>query len=80
PVNEVPVNGTLLGENKNITQASAEVVRAELADVTTYTDVTPIRLPKGTVLNGAEINPILIGGEVPAGFGSGDVTMTVLSD
>ena len=80
PVNEVPVNGTLLGENKNITQASAEVVRAELADVTTYTDVTPIRLPKGTVLNGAEIGPILIGGEVPAGFGSGDVTMTVLSD
>lgn len=80
PVNEVPVNGTLLGENKNITQASAEVVRAELADVTTYTDVTPIRLPKGTVLNGAEISPILIGGEVPAGFGSGDVTMTVLSD
>jgi len=56
------------------------VVRAELADVTTYTDVTPIRLPKGTVLNGAEISPILIGGEVPAGFGSGDVTMTVLSD
>ncbi|MEP5286450.1 MAG: Ig-like domain-containing protein [Alloalcanivorax venustensis] len=80
PINQVPVNGTLLGENKNITQASAEVVRAELADVTTYTDVTPIRLPKGTVLNGAEINPILIGGEVPAGFGSGDVTMTVLSD
>jgi len=80
PVNEVPVNGTLLGENKNITQASAEVVRAELADVTTYTDVTPIRLPKGTVLKGAAINPILIGGEVPAGFGSGDVTMTVLSD
>ncbi len=80
PVNEVPVNGTLLGENKNITQASAEVVRAELADVTTYTDVTPIRLPKGTVLNGAAINPILIGGEVNAGFGSGDVTMTVLSD
>ena len=80
PVNEVPVNGTLLGENDNITQASAEVVRAELADVTTYTDVTPIRLPKGTILNGAEINPILIGGEVPAGFGSGDVTMTVLSD
>jgi len=80
PINQVPVNGTLLGENKNITQASAEVVRAELADVTTYTDVTPIRLPKGTVLNGAEISPILIGGEVPAGFGSGDVTMTVLSD
>lgn len=80
PVNEVPVNGTLLGENDNITQASADVVRAELADVTTYTDVTPIRLPKGTVLKGAEINPILIGGEVPAGFGSGDVTMTVLSD
>ena len=80
PINQVPVNGTLLGEDDNITQASAEVVRAELADVTTYTDVTPIRLPKGTVLNGAEINPILIGGEVPAGFGSGDVTMTVLSD
>jgi hypothetical protein len=80
PVNEVPVNGVLLGENKNITQASAMAVRAELADVTTYPDVTPIRLPKGTVLNGTAIDPVLIGGEIPAGFGSGDVTMTVLSD
>ncbi|MBF5057842.1 hypothetical protein Y5W_03136 [Alcanivorax sp. 521-1] len=79
-VNQVPVNGTLLGEDANVTQARAESVIAELGDATQFPETLPIRLPKGTVLNGDEINPILIGGEVPAGFGSGDVTMTLLSD
>ena len=79
-VNQVPVNGTLLGEDANITQARAESVIAELGDATQFPETLPIRLPKGTVLNGDEINPILIGGEVDAGFGSGDVTMTLLSD
>ncbi|MBL7250207.1 Ig-like domain-containing protein [Alloalcanivorax marinus] len=79
-VNQVPVNGTLLGEDANITQARAESVVAELADATRFAEITPIRLPKGTVLRGDEISPIMIGGEVAAGFGSGDVTMTLLSD
>ena len=79
-INQVPVNGTLLGEDANVTQAQSELVIAELADVTQYTDVTPIRLPKGTLLEGTPIEMVKIGGEVDAGFGSGDVTMRVLSD
>ena len=79
-INQIPVNGTLLGEGVNFTQAEAEMVIAELADVTQYTEVTPIRLPKGTLLEGQPIDIVRIGGEVNAGFGSGDVTMRVLSD
>ncbi|MED5603806.1 Ig-like domain-containing protein [Alloalcanivorax venustensis] len=81
PINQVPVNGVLLGEEgQNFTQAEASHVIAELADVTQYTEVTPIRLPKGTLLKGLPIDMVKIGGEVEAGFGSGDVTMRVLSD
>ena len=79
-INQVPVNGVLLGEDVNVTQAQSDLVIAELADVTQYTDVTPIRLPKGTLLEGTPIEMVKIGGEVDAGFGSGDVTMRVLSD
>lgn len=79
-INQVPVNGVLLGEDVNVTQAQSERVIAELADVTQYTDVTPIRLPKGTLLEGLPIDIVRIGGTVNAGFGSGDVTMRVLSD
>ncbi|ARB46127.1 Ig-like domain-containing protein [Alloalcanivorax xenomutans] len=79
-INQVPVNGTLLGENANITQATNDAVEAELADVTVYPDVTPIRLPRGTVLDGSAIEQIMIGGKVPAGFGSGPVKMVLLSD
>ena len=43
------MNGVLLGEDANVTQAQSDFVIAELADVTQYTDVTPIRLPKGTL-------------------------------
>jgi hypothetical protein len=79
-INQVPVNGTLLGENVNVTQAHSEAVEAELADVTVYPEVTPIRIPRGTTLSGSAIEEVMIGGEVPAGFGSGDVTMVFLSD
>jgi len=80
-VNTVPVNGTLLGtDGQNFTQARADSVIAELGDATVFSRTTPIRLPKGTVLTGDAINPILIGGQVDAGFGSGEVTMTLLSD
>ena len=54
-INQVPVNGVLLGEDANVTQAQSDFVIAELADVTQYTDVTPIRLPKGTLLEGTPI-------------------------
>lgn len=77
-VNVVPVNGTLLGKDANTTQASANI-DAELADATVYPHVLPIRIPKGTVLNGSSID-VKIGGTVPAGISSGAVKMTLLSD
>ncbi|WP_133493080.1 Ig-like domain-containing protein [Alcanivorax sp. 24] len=77
PVNEVPVNATLLGQD-NVTQASGDV-RAELGDVTVYPDVTPVRIPAETILSGTSLE-VLIGGEVPAGFASGEVKMHFLSD
>ncbi|WP_101676380.1 Ig-like domain-containing protein [Alloalcanivorax mobilis] len=80
PINQVPVNGTLLGEGANFTQARSDAVEAELGDVTVYTDVTPLRIPRGTTLNGDAIEKVLIGGKVDAGFGSGDVKMVFLSD
>jgi hypothetical protein len=77
PVNEVPVNATLLGEN-SATQTSGDVL-AELADVTIYPDVTPVRIPRDTILTGSNID-VMIGGEVPAGISSGEVKMHFLSD
>lgn len=77
-VNVVPVNGTLLGQDANTTQASANI-DAELADATVYPNDLPIRIPKGTVLNGSSID-VKIGGKVPAGITSGAVKMTLLSD
>ncbi|WP_101676309.1 Ig-like domain-containing protein [Alloalcanivorax mobilis] len=77
PVNEVPVNATLLGNN-SATQPRGDV-RAELGDVTVYTDVTPIRIPRDTILTGSNID-VMIGGEVPAGIQSGAVKMHFLSD
>ena len=77
PVNEVPVNSTLLGED-SATRSSGDV-RAELADVTQYTEVTPVRIPRSTILTGTNID-VMIGGEVPAGISSGAVKMHFLSD
>ena len=77
PVNEVPVNSTLLGED-SATRSSGDV-RAELADVTQYTEVTPVRIPRSTILTGTNID-VMIGCEVPAGISSGAVKMHFLSD
>jgi|UPI00083059A1 hypothetical protein len=77
PVNEVPVNSTLLGED-SATRSSGDV-RAELADVTQYTEVTPVRIPRSTILTGTNID-VMIGGAVPAGISSGAVKMHFLSD
>lgn len=79
PVNQVPVNGTLLGTDVNLTQASAAALIAELGDVTVFPEVTPLRIPAGTLLDGSAIN-VMIGGQVPAGFSSGPVAMQMVSD
>ncbi len=63
PINEVPVNATLLGED-NATQQGGDV-RAILAFVPNYPEVTPFTVPRDTLLSGSNID-VNIGGEVPA--------------
>lgn len=77
PINEVPVNATLLG-NDNATQQGGDV-RAILAFVPNYPEVTPFTVPRDTLLSGSNID-VNIGGEVPAGFSTGAVNVHFLSD
>ncbi|MCH2558152.1 MAG: Ig-like domain-containing protein [Alcanivorax sp.] len=77
PINQVPVNATLLGNN-SATQSEGDV-HAELASSVVYPQVTPIRVPRATLLIGSNID-VMIGGAVPAGISSGQVKMHFLSD
>ena len=77
-INEVPMASVLLGPD-TATQASG-IVTAELAFVPDFPDATPLRVKRGSLIEGATIDPVLIGGEVPAGFESGTVRMDFLSD
>ncbi|MBI53183.1 MAG: hypothetical protein CL551_02240 [Alcanivorax sp.] len=77
PINQVPVNSTLLGQD-SATQSSGNV-SAELASTVSYPDVTPFRIARGTLLTGSNID-VMIGGAVPAGISSGQVNMHFLSD
>ena len=77
PINEVPINATLLGDD-NATQQGGDV-HAELAFVPNYPEVTPFTVPRSTVLAGTSID-VNIGGEVPAGFSTGAVNVHFLSD
>ncbi|MCK0538576.1 Ig-like domain-containing protein [Alcanivorax quisquiliarum] len=77
PINLVPMASVLLGE-ETATQASGTLA-AELAFVPNFPDQTPLRIKRGSLIEGASID-VLIGGEVPAGFESGKVRMDFLSD
>ncbi|WP_240687491.1 Ig-like domain-containing protein [Alcanivorax sp. 24] len=76
-INCVPVKSNLLGDT-TVSMLSGDVF-AELAFAPNFPDTTPLRLPRGSLLNGEPLD-VLIGGQVPAGFDSGDVTVTILSD
>ncbi|SOC08659.1 Ig-like domain-containing protein [Alloalcanivorax xenomutans] len=76
-INCVPVKSNLLGDT-TVSMLSGDVF-AELAFAPNFPDTTPLRLPRGSLLHGEPLD-VLIGGQVPAGFDSGDVTVTILSD
>lgn len=76
-INCVPVKSNLLGDT-TVSMLSGDVF-AELAFAPNFPDTTPLRLPRGSLLDGEPLD-VLIGGQVPAGFDSGDVTVTILSD
>lgn len=77
PVNMVPMESTLMGDD-NQTQQSG-TIGAELAHIPSYPDSTPLRIKRGSMLSGSSIE-VFIGGEVPAGFESGDVNIHFVSD
>lgn len=77
PVNMVPMESTLLGDD-NQTQQSGNIA-AELAYIPDFPETTPLRVERGSLLSGTSID-VLIGGEVPAGFESGDVDIHFISD
>ena len=77
PINCVPVKANLLGDT-TVSKQSGNVF-AQLAFAPNFPDVTPLRIPKGSLLKGDPL-AVKIGGQVDAGFDSGAVTVTFLSD
>ncbi|MFP3981310.1 MAG: Ig-like domain-containing protein [Desulfobacterales bacterium] len=78
PVNCVPIRAVLLGDQGNSTQQTGDV-HAELAFAPNYPEVTPLRVPRGSLLTGTNLQ-VNIGGEVPAGYETGDISVKFVSD
>ncbi|EKF73122.1 hypothetical protein A11A3_15262 [Alcanivorax hongdengensis A-11-3] len=76
-INCVPVIARLLGDT-TVSRQSGDVF-AQLAFAPHFPEVTPLRIPRGSLLKGDALK-VMIGGQVDAGFDSGKVTVTFLSD
>lgn len=76
-INCVPVIGTLL-QDQTVSGQSGNIF-GELAHTPNFPEVTPLRIKRGSVLTGDALE-VFIGGEVPVGFDSGEVTVEVISD
>ncbi len=76
-INAVPVNALLLGD-QSLSQQQGNV-HAELAFVPNFPVVSPLRVPRGSLLNGSSVS-VDIAGEVPAGFETGDISVTFVTD
>lgn len=68
-INCVPVRAVLLGDD-TAAQTSGDLF-ADLAYVPNFEDATPLRIEKGTLLNGASIE-VLVAGEVPLTIDTND--------
>ncbi len=77
PINCVPLIARLLG-NTTVSKLSGDLF-ADLAFIPNYPEASPLRIRKGALLKGAPLE-VLIGGQLPAGFDSGEVTVSFLSD
>ena len=83
PINAIPVNAMLLGGVGSgtapaVTQQEGDVL-GDLAFLPDWPTVSPLRIRRGTLLTGSNID-VKIGGEVEAGFDSGQVRVQFLSD
>ncbi|WP_111657649.1 Ig-like domain-containing protein [Isoalcanivorax indicus] len=77
PINNVPVNARLLGDQSSSQQQGD--VFAELAYIPNFPDAAPLRVARGALLEGSAVQ-VNIAGEVPAGFGTGDIEVRFISD
>ncbi|MFP1682779.1 Ig-like domain-containing protein [Alloalcanivorax sp. C16-1] len=81
-INKIPVNAVLLGDSETTNMAATQQegdVLGDLAFLPRYPRVSPLRIRRGTLLTGSSID-VKIGGEVEAGFDSGEVRVHFLSD
>ncbi len=76
-VNAVPVKALLLGD-ETLTQQTGNV-HAELAFIPNYPEVTPLRIARSSLLLGSSVD-VNIAGVVPAGFDSGEIRVSFISD
>ena len=76
-INALPVNALLLGD-QSLSQQQGDV-HAELAYVPNFPVVSPLRVPRGSLLNGSSVS-VDIAGEVPAGFETGNISVTFVTD
>jgi len=77
PVNCVPLKSTVLGDSTR-TQQTGDI-GAQLAFPPSYPDATPFRISKGSLLTGSNVD-VMIAGAVPAGYSTGPIQVTFVSD
>ncbi|WP_300411308.1 Ig-like domain-containing protein [uncultured Alcanivorax sp.] len=76
-MNCVPIQSTLLGD-KDATMQTGDVF-AELAYLPNYPQVSPLRIPRNSLLTGTNVT-VKVAGEVAAGIDTGAIAVTFLSD
>lgn len=76
-MNCVPIQSTLLGD-KDATMQTGDVF-AELAFLPNYPHVSPLRIPRNSLLTGTNVT-VKVAGEVAAGIDTGAISVTFLSD
>ncbi len=76
-MNCVPIEAVLLGD-ADATQQRGDVF-TELAFLPNYPEVSPLRIPRGSLLTGSNVR-VKVAGVVPAGIETGDIAVTFLSD
>ena len=76
-MNCVPIQSTLLGD-KDATMQTGDVY-AELAHLPNYPEVSPLRIPRNSLLTGTNVT-VKVAGEVEAGIDTGAISVTFLSD
>lgn len=81
PLNCVPLDSILLGD-KDATMQSGDVF-AELAFLPDFAEISPLRVPRGSLLSGSNIK-VKLAGTVPAAtddsLDTGEVSVTFISD